>query len=61
MDQGLQDQYLSDLRADALVEAAKESGQALEMRHQDAYDHSYWFIQTFIADHLIHHAKGLKA
>ncbi|MDI6651906.1 S-formylglutathione hydrolase [Gluconobacter japonicus] len=61
VDQGLQDQYLSDLRADALVEAAKESGQALEMRHQDAYDHSYWFIQTFIADHLIHHAKGLKA
>ncbi|MBS1021142.1 S-formylglutathione hydrolase [Gluconobacter cerinus] len=61
VDQGLQDQYLADLRPDALVEAAQECGQALDMRRHDDSDHSYWFIQTVIADHLSHHAKGLKA
>ncbi|EHH69420.1 S-formylglutathione hydrolase [Gluconobacter morbifer] len=61
VDQGLMDQYLADLRPDALEEAAKEVGQALDLRRHAAYDHSYWFVQSFIADHMAHHAKGLSA
>ena len=34
-------------------------GQALTLRRQPGYDHSYWFIQSFIADHLAHHAREL--
>ncbi|KXV17771.1 S-formylglutathione hydrolase [Gluconobacter oxydans] len=61
VDQGLMDQYLADLCPDALEGAAKEGGQSLELRRHAAYDHSYWFVQSFIADHLTHHAKGLSA
>ncbi|MBS1061588.1 S-formylglutathione hydrolase [Gluconobacter wancherniae] len=61
IDQGTQDQYLADLRPDALEEGAREAKQSIEMRHHQGYDHSYWFVQTFIADHIRHHAKGLRA
>lgn len=59
-DLGLQDPYLADLRLDALNEAARESGQKLDLRRHDEYDHSYWFVQSFIADHVAHHAAGLS-
>jgi S-formylglutathione hydrolase len=60
IDQGLADQFLADqLHPDALDAAAAASGQALNLRRHEGYDHSYWFIQTFIADHLAHHAKSL--
>jgi S-formylglutathione hydrolase len=60
VDQGQADQFLKDqLHPEALEEAAKASGQAILVRRHEGYDHSYWFIQTFIADHLAHHAKSL--
>lgn len=60
VDQGLSDQFLAEqLRPEALEAAAKASGQALTLRRHDGYDHSYWFIQTFMADHIAHHAKAL--
>ncbi len=60
VDQGQADQFLAEqLHPEALEAAAAASGQALNMRRHEGYDHSYWFIQTFIADHLAHHAKSL--
>ena len=60
VDQGLADQFLDgQLHPQALEEAAKASGQALRLRRHAGYDHSYWFIQSFIADHLRFHAENL--
>jgi S-formylglutathione hydrolase len=61
VDQGLSDQFLDkQLRPEALERAAQESGQRLTMRRHAGYDHSYWFIQTFVADHLRWHAERLR-
>ncbi|MGH9522081.1 MAG: S-formylglutathione hydrolase [Terriglobales bacterium] len=60
VDQGEADQFLAEqLHPQALEAAAAASGQALTVRRHEGYDHSYWFIQTFVADHLSHHAKSL--
>jgi len=60
VDQGLDDRFLQDqLHPEALESAAHASGQELELRRHPGYDHSYWFIQTFIADHLAWHARQL--
>ncbi|WP_428309949.1 S-formylglutathione hydrolase [Hydrocarboniphaga sp.] len=60
VDQGLADNFLdSQLHPQALEDAAAASGQKLRLRRQPGYDHSYWFIQTFIDDHLRHHAQTL--
>ncbi len=60
VDQGQADQFLAEqLHPEALEAAAAKSGQAITVRRHEGYDHSYWFIQTFIADHLAHHAKSL--
>lgn len=62
VDQGLNDQFLApQLRPDALEAAAASAGQELILRRHEAYDHSYWFIQTFIEDHLKWHADRLRA
>jgi S-formylglutathione hydrolase len=60
VDQGLDDQFLAQqLHPEALEAAAAASGQNLTLRRQPGYDHSYWFIQTFMSDHLRHHATQL--
>ena len=60
VDQGMNDQFLAtQLRPDALEAAAKDAGQPLVLRRHEGYDHSYWFIQTFIDDHLEWHAERL--
>ena len=60
VDQGEDDQFLEvQLHPHLLEEACTSAGQPLELRRHPGYDHSYWFIQTFIADHLEHHARGL--
>ncbi len=60
IDQGAEDPFLSEqLKPDLLVAACKEAGQRFEFRMQPDYDHSYYFIQTFVEDHLRHHAKAL--
>jgi S-formylglutathione hydrolase len=62
VDQGLSDPFLeTQLRPEALEAAAKSSGQYLNLRRHEAYDHSYWFIQSVMGDHLAHHAKELGA
>ena len=61
IDQGTDDKWLGEqLLPEKFVQAAKRSGQALNVRMQPGYDHGYYFIQTFIADHLRHHAAQLK-
>lgn len=60
VDQGDADPFLQrQLKPEALEDAAKVSGQKLTLRRHIGYDHSYWFIQTFVADHLHHHAQRL--
>lgn len=60
IDQGLADKFLSEQLSPRAFEAqCKEAGQPVELRMQEGYDHSYYFIQTFMEDHLRHHAKYL--
>lgn len=61
IDQGSKDQFLSQqLKPELFVAACREAGQAVEFRMQEGYDHSYYFIATFIGDHLRHHAAALN-
>jgi S-formylglutathione hydrolase len=60
IDQGTEDDFLTDqLKPGALEQACIASHYPLELRMQEGYDHSYFFISTFIEDHLRHHAKAL--
>ncbi|PTL81742.1 S-formylglutathione hydrolase [Vitiosangium sp. GDMCC 1.1324] len=62
VDQGTRDKFLVEqLKPELLQEACKHSGQPLTLRVQDGYDHGYYFVSTFIADHLRHHAAALNA
>ncbi len=61
IDQGTADKWLADqLHPQAFAAAAAQSGQRLDLRMQPGYDHGYYFIQSFMADHLRHHAQQLK-
>ncbi|MEZ4222639.1 MAG: S-formylglutathione hydrolase [Polyangiaceae bacterium] len=61
IDQGRGDEFLQrELRPELFVDAAKNVDQALELRLHDGYDHSYYFIASFMPDHLRHHAKLLR-
>ncbi len=42
-----------------IATACSDAGQALELRMQPGYDHSYYFVQTFMGDHIAHHAGRL--
>ena len=60
IDQGLADKFLSAQLYPEHFEAACENvGQPLQLRRHAGYDHSYYFISTFINDHLEHHARTL--
>ena len=60
VDQGLADKFLAEQLHPHLFEAAcKAVGQPLTLRRHEGYDHGYYFIQTFMADHLAHHAGTL--
>lgn len=60
IDQGTEDEFLSEqLKPGALEQACIASHYPLELRMQEGYDHSYYFIATFIEDHLRHHAEAL--
>ncbi len=62
IDQGLSDKFLTEqLYPETFQEACRASGQGLKLRRQDGYDHGYYFISTFIDDHLRHHAAALLA
>jgi S-formylglutathione hydrolase len=60
VDQGLADRFLEvQLQPERFEDACARTGQKLVLRRQPGYDHGYWFIQSFIADHLRHHAREL--
>jgi len=61
VDQGEADQFLSEqLRPELLQAACEKAGIPLALRRQAGYDHSYYFISTFMADHLRWHAQRLQ-
>jgi S-formylglutathione hydrolase len=61
VDQGTADSFLAEqLRPQLLERACAEAGIALTLRMQPGYDHSYYFISTFMADHLRWHAARLN-
>ncbi|MGF1716879.1 S-formylglutathione hydrolase [Photobacterium chitinilyticum] len=62
VDQGTKDDFLTEqLKPEMLQAAAKQSSYPLELRMQEGYDHSYYFIASFIEDHLRFHASHFKA
>lgn len=62
VDQGEADNFLEEqLKPETLEAAAKASGYPLELNRREGYDHSYYFIASFIDDHLRFHARHLNA
>lgn len=59
IDQGSQDQFLDLLKPEALASAITERRQQATFRMQDGYDHSYFFVSTFMEDHVAFHAEAL--
>ncbi len=61
VDQGLADNFLDgQLKPELLEAACAAAGQKLTLRLQEGYDHSYFFMASFIADHVAFHAERLK-
>jgi S-formylglutathione hydrolase len=62
VDQGLSDKFLAEqLNIDRFEAACREAGQSLTLRRHAGYDHGYFFIASFVEDHLRFHADVLKA
>ena len=62
VDQGRDDPFLAEqLRPELLEVACKESGLPLDLRIHDGYDHGYYFISTFVEEHLRFHYERLSA
>ncbi len=62
IDQGLGDAFLdSQLKPHLLEDAARKAGQKLTLRRHQGYDHSYFFMASFIADHVAFHAARLAS
>lgn len=61
IDQGLADKFLAEqLHPHLFEEACRQIGQPLTLRRHEGYDHGYYFIQSFVRDHLAHHAQALS-
>lgn len=62
IDQGLDDEFLQNqLKPELFERACSQAGQRLTLRRQPGYDHGYFFIASFIEDHMRHHAAALSA
>ncbi|NLC61355.1 MAG: S-formylglutathione hydrolase, partial [Gammaproteobacteria bacterium] len=62
VDQGDADEFLENqLKPQLLREAAEAANHPLELRMQPGYDHSYYFISSFIGEHIAHHARAMKS
>uniref|UniRef100_A0A061RHM4 S-formylglutathione hydrolase n=2 Tax=Tetraselmis sp. GSL018 TaxID=582737 RepID=A0A061RHM4_9CHLO len=61
IDIGTQDDFMHQLSPHTFAAAALQKAMPLTIRMQEGYDHSYFFIQTFIDDHVAHHARLLYA
>ncbi|MDB6180983.1 S-formylglutathione hydrolase [Paracoccus fistulariae] len=59
IDQGTSDQFLDKLKPEALAHAMMARRQPGQFRMQPGYDHSYFFVQSFMADHVYWHAERL--
>ncbi len=61
IDQGADDSFLTtQLLSPIFAQACQDAGQVLTLRMQPGYDHSYYFIASFMADHIDHHAQALN-
>lgn len=61
IDQGTADKFLEEqLLPERFAEACRQSGTALQLRYREGYDHGYYFISTFMEDHLQFHAERLR-
>jgi S-formylglutathione hydrolase len=62
VDQGTADPFLEDrLQPDLLREACAANGHALDLRLGPGYDHGFYFVASFIGEHIAHHARALKS
>ncbi len=60
IDQGTADKFLAEqLKPELFVAACQKSETLVQLRRQEGYDHGYYFISTFLEDHLRHHAQQL--
>lgn len=61
VDQGLNDEFLeTQLRPELLRNACDEANHPLTLNLRAGYDHSYYFIASFMGEHIAHHASALK-
>lgn len=61
IDQGTADGFLDEqLKPELFAAACKDAGQAVEIRMQEGYDHSYYLMASFMEDHIRHHARALR-
>ena len=62
IDQGLADEFLAnELKPSLLAEVCQAQNYPLTLREHAGYDHSYYFISSFIGEHITHHAKALAS
>lgn len=62
VDQGTDDEFIDrSLRPELLKAACENANHPLDLRLRDGYDHSYYFVASFIGEHIAHHAAALKA
>ncbi len=60
VDQGDADEFLPQLHPELLMAACAQANYPLKLRRHPGYDHSYYFIASFIGDHFAHHARCLR-
>lgn len=60
IDQGTADQFLSQLNPQNLVEACKSVGVPVILKQREGYNHSYFYVSSFIGEHIEYHAKHLQ-
>ena len=61
IDQGLEDEFLpTQLRTEDFIETCRAANQPADVRFHKGYDHSYYFIASFIGEHIAYHAEFLK-
>ena len=61
VDQGEADEFLpTQLKSELLINTCRDAGHPLQLTMRPGYDHSYYFIASFIGEHMAHHAKALK-
>jgi len=61
VDQGTEDNFLEEqLKTPLLIEASKQSAYPMNIRYQEGYDHSYFFIASFIGEHIAFHAQHMN-